>query len=326
MEQVAGSFPKVTSNGVDHTSRDHTDGLIRWIDLIDPAPEQLTPQALGLDLHPLVLEDLQHPHQRPKLEQYENMTVIVAKPASYDDASERIQIGELFLVVGDGYLISVRHGPAAQQISGIGVDGGTRRISPVSQCQVVHDLLDQTVDHYLSIARELSVDISQIEADVFSVEFNNPSRRIYRLKRQVLDLIRNVEPLLDPLDQLTTSSTLGCLSLADQADYFRDVADHTRRLVSELRRDSSLLSDILQANLSQMSVAQNDEMRRMSAWAAIFLVPTLLAGIWGMNFAAMPELEWRYGYPAALLTMLSVSIGLWLNFRRLGWLGGRQDR
>ena len=135
-------------------------------------------------------------------------------------------------------------------------------------------------------------------------------------------MLRNVEPLVEPLDALAA----GRHPEGDDrlAEYFRDVGDHVRRLVAQLHTVSDVLSDVLQANLAQVSVSQNDDMRTMSAWAAIFLVPSLLAGVWGMNFDSMPELSWRYGYPLAIAVMVLTSTGLWWQFRRSGWLGQRR--
>ena len=308
-----------------------------WVDVCDPTGSELDSLAARFGLHELAVEDARHAHQRPKLERYGDTLLIVAKPAEYDDPSETIRIGELLIFVGRDFVISVRHGVATRVVQH--APGGDQQIDNVDSPAIVHKLLDEVVDGYLPIAQGLSVDIQEIEADVFSVDHTNPAARIYRLKRQVLDLIRNVEPLVGPLDdivhgQVFIGNGAGAGDAGDagadtrhqredQDEYFRDIADHTRRLLSELQRDSALLSDILQANLAQVSVAQNDEMRRMSAWAAIFLVPSLLAGIWGMNFENMPESGWLFGYPMALGVMVAVSFGLWLQFRRIGWLGPR---
>lgn len=294
-----------------------------WIDLRAPAAAELDEIATRFDLHELAVEDAKDAHQRPKLERYDDWVVIVARPASYDDASETITIGELLIAAGPEFVVTVRHE------GGRAIDAPHSRthdeheIEPGAVGRVVHQILDEVVDGYLPIAAELNVDIRQIEADVFTADGGFPTARIYRLKRQVLDLQRNVEPLLGPLDELA-SGRVDPLADDDTQEYFRDVADHTRRLISDLQHQSDLLSDVLQANLAQLSIKQNEDMRRMSAWAAIFLVPSLLAAIWGMNFEQMPELGHRLGYPAALLAMASVSAILWLQFRRAGWLGGRR--
>lgn len=302
----------------------HAGGKACWVDVCDPRPGELAALAERFGLHELAVEDAEKAHQRPKIERFGNTLSIVAKPAIYDDPAERIVIGELLVLVGTDFVISVRHG-VARQVLGTAAEG-ERTIGRDERAAVVHRLLDEVVDAYAPIASGLSIDIREIEADVFSLERTNPTARIYRLKRQVLDLIRNVEPLTRPLDALVAGDAIPDPSPGGaHGEYFRDVADHTRRLLAELTQSSALLSDVLQANLAQVSVAQNEDMRRASAWAAIFLVPTLLAGIWGMNFESMPELGWRFGYPLALAAMALTSVALWFQFWRSGWIGQRRS-
>lgn len=288
-----------------------------WVDLCEPDAAALDDIARRFGLHELAVEDARERHQRPKLERYGDTLLIVAKPAVYHDGSETIDIGELLMFVGDDFVVSVRHGVAVHAIEGPGDRGS---VGGIEVPATVHGLLDQVVDGYLPIAAELGIDIRQIEADVFAPDAPYPTARIYLLKRQLLDLQRHVVPLLGPLEDLSRTA-VSPLGADGYQEYFRDIADHTRRLISDLDRHGALLSDVLQANLAQLSVAQNEDMRRMSAWAAIFLVPSLLAGIWGMNFRNMPELDFWLGYPLALLFMVAVSTGLWIQFRRIGWLG-----
>lgn len=298
-----------------------------WVDLSEDAISDVSELTERFGLHELAAEDALHAHQRPKLEWYDDTLVLVAKPAFYDDDAEAIRIGELFVALGDGFIVTVRHG-AAHRIGGR--SAATHQESALASrrpVDVLYELLDEVVDGYQPIIRGLQIDIEEIEAEVFSVERTNSAPRIYALKRQVLDMLRNVEPLIGPLERLASpTADLGRIT-RDRGDaeamdeYFRDVADHVRRLVAQLHTVNDVLSDALQANLAQVSVSQNDDMRTMSAWAAIFLVPTLLAGVWGMNFDSMPELDWRYGYPVALAVMVLASTALWWQFRRSGWLG-----
>ena len=277
-------------------------------------------------MHELASEDALHAHQRPKLERYDETLVLVAKPAYYDDEAEAIRIGELFVAIGVGFIVTVRHGPA-HLIGGRASNHEESALEHRRPVDVLYELLDEVVDGYQPIIHGLQIDIEEIESEVFSVERTNSAPRIYALKRHVLEMLRNVEPLIGPLEQLATPG--GELTLVtrqrndadDLHEYFRDGADHVRRLVAQLHTVTDVLSDALQANLAQVSVSQNDDMRKMSAWAAIFLVPTLLAGVWGMNFDSMPELDWKYGYPAAIGVMVLASSALWWQFRRTGWLG-----
>lgn len=304
---------------------DDADDGYCWIDLTADALDDLDELAQRFGLHELAVEDARHAHQRPKLERYGDTTLVVAKPAIYDDASESIRIGELLVVTGPSFLVSVRHGIAVDVLAPISPDGA----SDHAECphasgrplEMLYRLLDEVVDGYQPIMDGLQVDIEEIEEDVFSLARSNPAPRIYALKRHVLEMMRNVEPLVGPVEELAAAAGDGELD-----EYFRDVVDHLRRLVEQLHTVNDVLSDALQANLAQVSVAQNEDMRRMSAWAAIFLVPTLLAGVWGMNFDHMPESGWRYGYPAALLVMTGTSAALWWQFRRIGWLGRDDTR
>lgn len=302
-----------------------------WIDLVDPSPELVEHFGERFGLHELAIEDAQHAHQRPKLEWFGDTMVVVAKPAVYNDDRETIVLGELLLATGPDFVVSVRHGvagrvPGTWPVGRITADPSASREPPPEQpledrdpIDVVYDVLDAVVDGYRPIIDALAVDIAEIESDVFSVERSNPAPRIYSLKRQVLEMLHNVEPLIGPLDVLTTGRGREGDDRLDE--YFRDVADHVRRLTTQLHTVNNTLSDALQANLAQVSVAQNEDMRTMSAWAAIFLVPSLLAGVWGMNFQGMPELDWRFGYPIALTAMILTSVVLWWQFRRSGWLG-----
>ena len=298
-----------------------------WIDLVDPTRARVEEIGARFGLHELAIEDAESAHQRPKLEWFGDTMVVVAKPAVYDDERETILLGEVLLAMGPDFVVSVRHGvagmlPGDWPADRSSADPGRPPEEPLDEHEpidVVYDMLDAVVDGYQPIIDALAVDIVEIEGDVFSIERTNPAPRIYALKRQVLEMLHNVQPLIDPLDALTAGPGHHGDERLDE--YFRDVADHVRRLTTQLHTVNNTLSDVLQANLAQVSVSQNDDMRTMSAWAAIFLVPSLLAGVWGMNFDDMPELDWRFGYPIALATMVLTSVALWWQFRRTGWLG-----
>jgi magnesium transporter len=185
---------------------------------------------------------------------------------------------------------------------------------------VVHAILDRVVDDYRPVLDGLDHDISEIEAEVFSPERTNPAERIYRLKRQVLDLFRNIEPLVEPLERLQTGShPIGTAGL-DLGPYFRDVNDHLRREIARIEIQRELLSEVLNVNLTHVSVQQNEDMRRISGWVAIAAVPTLLAGLWGMNFEHMPELDEWWGYPMALAVMAAVAFYLFRWLRSRDWI------
>lgn len=288
-----------------------------WVGLHDPTHEEFETVAKEFELHPLAVEDAVHAHQRPKLELYGDMLFLVIRTARYDDDREAIEFAELQLLAGKGFLVTVRHGDASELAS-------TRRMleteperlarGPIA---VVHAVIDRVVDDYEPVLDGLDNDIAEIEVEVFSDDRTNPAARIYKLKREVLKMYRAVDPLIEPLERLHTARHP--LYDTDLGHYFRDVYDHLRRAASRIEVERDLLSDVLQVNLSHVSVQQNDDMRAIAAWAAMAAVPTLLAGVWGMNFAHMPELDTWWGYPLALSLMGVLVLVLFRYFRRKGW-------
>lgn len=282
----------------------------------DPDEAELRAIADRYDIHELAFEDALHAHQRPKLERYGETAFLVLKSVAYDDTAETVDFGEVQLLVGPDFLVVVRHGAAPP------LDLDTPRASELREVAcpavLVHRVIDQIVDAYRPVMDQLEIDVRETEAAVFAPDEIHPTQRIYNLKRQLLTFLRNTEPLRGAMDQLVARGLPG--DGDDITEYFRDVADHVERVVGEARSASELVTEILDANLTQVSLRQNEEMRKMSAWGAIFLVPTLLAGLWGMNFQHMPELDWRLGYPMALSTMVLASAALWWRFKRIDWL------
>jgi magnesium transporter len=179
-------------------------------------------------------------------------------------------------------------------------------------------VVERVVDDYQTVLRGLELDIQQVEKQVFSDQEDAPTERIYKLKREVLEFAEATIPLLDPLDRLAKGRFEAVAH--ELREYFRDTHDQLSKVVSQVQTFRDLLTSILDANLTQVGVRQNEDMRKISAWVAIAAVPTLLAGVWGMNFSSMPELDWRFGYPLAVGIMLSVSIYLHSRFKRSGWL------
>jgi magnesium transporter len=289
-----------------------------WIGLKAPSPEEFDSVAKEFRLHELAVEDAIKAHQRPKLELYDDTLFVVLKTACYDDPTESVETGEILLFVGDGFLVSVRHG-SASDLHGLRVEAEKRgdllRCGPSA---VLHAIVDKVVDDYEPVLRGVEEDIEQLEEQVFSPQRSNPTERIYKLKREVLEMHRATAPLIEPLKKLAS----GHYDVVHEEirEYFRDVYDHALRANEAVEGQREMLNGILDANTAQVSVRQNDDMRRISAWVAIAAVPTLLAGIWGMNYDHMPELHWRYGYPAAIALMALICFALWRNFKRVGWL------
>ena len=296
------------------------DDTFVWIGLHEPTQAEFDAVAAEFQLHPLAVEDAIKAHQRSKLERYGDCVFLVFKTARYDDAAEAIEFSEIQLFAGERFVITVRHGeasalsPVRQELER---DPDRLALGPIA---VVHAILDRVVDDYLPVLDGLDNDIAEIEIQVFSPDRNNPAERIYKLKRQVLELFRNVEPLIEPLDRLHTGwHPFGGAGI-DLGPYFRDIHDHLRREVARIEVQRELLSEVLTVNLAHISMRQNEDMRRISGWVAIAAVPTMLAGLWGMNFEHMPELNEPWGYPTALGIMATVSLSLFYFLRKRRWI------
>jgi magnesium transporter len=237
----------------------------------------------------------------------------------YIDSEEVIRSGEIMLFVNPTFVITVRHGEGSDLHP---VREAIEKRPDLLRCgpgAILHAVIDRVVDDYEPAVQGLEIDIQQVEEQVFSDETgNNPAQRIYRLEREVLEMQRAVVPLAAPVDRLARGHF--DLISPDLRDYFRDVHDHVLRVAGRVEGFRELLSSALQANLTQVTVRQNADMRRISAWVAILAVPTMIAGIYGMNFEHMPELGWRYGYPAVLLVIVAACAVLYRAFRRAGWL------
>ncbi|HRW36592.1 MAG: magnesium and cobalt transport protein CorA [Acidimicrobiales bacterium] len=293
------------------------DGDLLWIGLHEPTPEEFGAVTAEFELHDLLVEDALKAHQRPKVERYGDVAFVVAKTAAYD-APDDVVIGELQLIVGPGFVLSLRHGDGSPLAAVRRRLEGDAALLAHGGAAVLYAAIDAVVDDYALVIEELEVDVDEAEAAVFSDDRDNPAARIFGLKRQVLELLRNVVPMGELLRDLMVAQVV---VVDDELRLgFRDVDDHLQRVLSRLELVRDVLSDALDANLAQVGVRQNDDMRTISAWAAIIAAPTLLAGVWGMNFSHMPELSWSVGYPIAVGSMAVVAGVLWWRFRRVGWI------
>ncbi len=290
-----------------------------WIELVSPTETEIEAVASELMLHPLVLEDARKPHQRPKLELYPNSAFLVLKTIASQDNDGPLRFGELQIVVGSRFVVTIRHGdfdPVAvarnvlQNNPGFFAHGITA---------VIHALADAVIDRYETACDEIEASVDNIEALVFAPESKNAAELIFRQKRSTLTFARNVGPLVDVIGRLAAHRAV--FETPDAvAPYFRDAADHLARVQSRLDQSRELLTAALEANLAQISIRQNEDMRAMSGWAAIIAVPTLFAGIWGMNFQHMPELNTFWGYPLALIAIVASSYGAYRRLKRNGWM------
>lgn len=316
--------------------RDAPDGFV-WIGLKDPTDAEFDLVKDELKLHPLAVEDAVNGHQRAKLEIYDSSLFVVLKPLRYDDSTSLVETGEVMLFVGDHFVVTVRRGEAAP------LADVRKRLEARSTdlaygpAAVLHAVMDAVVDGYIAIDAEIGQDLEEMEESVFASEVaaeaaaegqrvgrphdakpGNDARRIYLLKREVLEVRRAVMPLLEPLARLADRRTPHVPDAT--RPFFRDVSDHLLRVADHVESYDRLLGDILSAHLTRVSVQQNSDMRTISAWVAIAAVPTMIAGVYGMNFENMPELTWRYGYFVVLGVMASACSLMFRAFKKSGWL------
>jgi magnesium transporter len=288
-----------------------------WLGVFQPSAEEFEAVASEFGLHELAVEDAIKAHQRPKVEQYGETLLVVLKTARYVDPEEVIEIGELLIFVNPGFIITVRHGEG--ELSAVR-ERIERRPDLLQHGpgMVLYAILDHVVDGYQVAAQGVDIDIQQVERQVFSEDRDNPAERIYKLEREVLDFHTAVAPLSGVVDEISR----GHFEVVpdELREYYRDVHDHLRRVSQRVGGFRELLGTALHANLTQVSVRQNEDMRKISAWVAIIAVPTMIAGIYGMNFEHMPELGWRFGYPVVLLVILVICALLYRRFKRAGWL------
>ena len=295
-----------------------TDGFA-WIGLHDPSAAVVEAVGEHFELHPLAVEDAVHAHQRAKLEVHGDSLFVVLKTARYVDSEELIEIGELMVFVGAKFVVTVRHGEASP-LHQLRLDLEAHPdLLGIGPSAVLYAVADRVVDDYATVIDGIAVDVEEVEAEVFSGTGSNPAERIYKLKREVLGFKRAVAPLAGPLDRLARQEE-GLPLDPRTGDYFRDVHDHLVRDAERIAGFDELLTGVLQANLSQLTLRDNRDMRRISAWVAIIAVPTMVFGLYGMNFRYMPELQWRIGYPLVMVVMLVICAVLYRRFKRSGWL------
>ena len=288
-----------------------------WLGLYEPEADLLRAVQRQFHLHDLAIEDAYDAHQRPKLEMYENSVFVVLRTAQR--TGTRVEFGETHVFVGANYVVTVRHGSLRSHVGLRARCECTPHLLAKGPGYVLYALMDFIVDQYLPIVQSIEEEVEQLEENILDREVTaEVTARIYRLKRDLLALRRAVAPLVEVCNRLMRFEIPHIPD--DTRLYFRDVYDHVVRLNEAIDAQRELLTTALEAHLSLMSAAQNDHMKRLAAWAAMIAVPTMIAGIYGMNFAYMPELTWRYGYYVSLAVMAIACTGLYLGFKRSGWL------
>jgi magnesium transporter len=299
-----------------------TDHAVAWLGLYEPTRDELGAAAKAFGLHELAVEDAIQAHQRPKLDRYDAMMLLVLRPARYVDETETVMFGELEIFAGPNFVITVRHGEAPDL-------GHVRRALEArpqllarGPFAIVYGILDHVVDRYQPVVAGLENDIDEIEDEVFGGSAS-VSRRTYELTREVIEFQRATKPLAGILTQLIALPGID----DEERRYLRDVQDHAMRIEEQVDGFRALLQNILSVHLTletkaltEVSINQNEQVQKISAWAAILFAPTLIGTIYGMNFEHMPELHWRLGYPMAIAMMLAVSIVLYAIFKRRRWI------
>ncbi|MEK8070523.1 magnesium and cobalt transport protein CorA [Rhodococcoides navarretei] len=293
-----------------------------WVGLHAPDDHQMSAIAQCYGLHELMVEDTVHAHQRPKLERYDDVAFLVLRTVKYVEhesvttANEIVESGEIMVMVGRDFVITVRHGEHS------GLAGVRQRLEANSEqlalgpSAVLHAVADHVVDEYLAVTESIERDVDGMEEEVFSPHHHVPIENIYLLKREVVELRRSVTPLSTPLARLVQEPSVP----KAVRRYLRDVQDHHTTVAERISEYDEVLSSLVDAALARVTMQQNLDMRKISAWVAIAAVPTMVAGIYGMNFDNMPELHWTYGYHLMVAIVLCVCLGLWRTFHKNDWL------
>jgi magnesium transporter len=294
-----------------------TDRFI-WIGLHEPKEDLLRQVQQEFGLHDLAIEDAHRAHQRPKLERYGDSLFVVLHTAQMNREQGRLNFGETHLFVGPQYVVSVRHRSALSYAEVRARCEATPQLLCKGPGFVLYALMDAIVDQYFPLVDVLEDELEALEVEIFGEAFSRETtQRIYRLKRQLLEVKRAVAPLVDVCNRLMRFDL--ALIPEDTRPYFRDVYDHVIRINEMVDVQRELLTTALEANLSLVAVAQNEVMKRLAGWAAIIAVPTMIAGVYGMNFEFMPELKWPLGYPLVMGAMLGACGLLYFHFKRSGW-------
>lgn len=307
-------------------------GGMGWIGLYRPERAEIDAVAAEFGLHPLAVEDATNGHQRAKLELYEDTLFLVLRPARYLDAEEKVEFGELHIFVGHDFVVTIRHAESPD----LGIVRRRLEADPAllgaGPQAVLYALLDQVVDEYEPVVQGLENDIDEIEDELFGGA-PDVSRRIYELHREVIEFQRATQPLQVMLDSLLRGTEKYEVD-PELGRSLRDVQDHVIRVVERVNTFRTLLQNALTVHstlvaqrqneemtrMTETSLTQNEEVKRISSWAAILFAPTLIASIYGMNFDVMPELHWTFGYPFALVLMLGMAGALYWVFKRNDWL------
>ncbi|MBC6459732.1 magnesium/cobalt transporter CorA [Actinomadura sp. HBU206391] len=288
-----------------------------WIGMHEPTEEEFALVTDELNLHSLAVQDAIEAHQRPKLERYDDTVFVVLKTLSYREDTSTIEVGEIMVFLGSDFIITVRHGtanPLKPVRARVETDPRMLADGPSS---VLYAICDQVVDTYSEIAHKVEADIIALERHVFDTGRSDVTEGIYALKREVLEFRGAEDPLIPVLQEIVKGRVEHC---EDAVEYFRDVLAHLLRVDDQVDKHNELLTSVLSAHVALVGLQQNSDMRKISSWAAIIAVPTMVAGVYGMNFDHMPELHWVIGYPLSVGVMVVAVFFVFRLLRRSGWL------
>jgi magnesium transporter len=307
--------PSDISDLVDVARRD---GGFVWLGLAEPTEAEFEMVVGELNFHPLAVEDAINANQRPKIEDYEGLTFFVLKTVFFDVKEQEISTGELLCFIADHFIVIVRHGEGSPLVT-VRHDLEQRpELLALGPFSVLHAVADRVIDGYTAIGASLEQEVVAVENKVFNGKRQTFSQEIYFLKREIIEFKHSIEPLLMPINRITS----GLVTSVPEGikPFFRDTSDHLLQSIEHASGLDSLITSVLQADLAHIQVQQNIDVRRISAWVALASGPTMLAGIYGMNFHHMPELGTRYGYYVVLGVMATLTAFLFRNFKKSGWL------
>ncbi len=301
-----------------HESVGDPQKLFTWIGLVDPTEPELKIFQNRFHLNPLAVEDALSGKQRPKLDNYHEHSLLLLKTVNYDTNTERVVLGDMTIMFSSNFLLTVRHGEA-MPLSSIRADLESHPAKLAGgSTAVLHELVDRLVDQYVTVCAHLAEDVDQLEDSVFDDETPAAATQLYFVKRELIEFRRAVLPLVQPIEMLASGKVRNIDP--ESASLFSDVRDHLLKVIDEVESMNELMNAALHANSALIQTQQNSDMRKISAWVGIGAVPTMVAGIYGMNFKYLPELEWRYGYYVVVGVLLLVCGVLFRLFHKFNWL------
>lgn len=306
------------SNLPELITRAKSDGGFVWLGLAEPTQEEFEKIVGDFRFHPLAIEDAINAKQRPKFEEYPGLQFCVLRTVFYDEAKSEVSTGEIFCFIGNHFIVVVRHGDGSPLAhTRLQLEANPEQLTK-GPYAVLHAIIDHVIDCYIDIAAELEHDVVQVENKVFNGKLETQSEDIYFLKREVIEFRHAIDPLLSPLQKLASEGAPHVNPAL--TPFFRDTLDHLSRASDAAAGLDALLSSALQADLAHIQVQQNTDMRKITAFVALASVPTMVAGIYGMNFDVMPELRWKFGYPIVVGGLVVITAFLYRKFKRSKWL------